>query len=268
MNLRKYWIILGVFIQDSMAYRSQVTLWMLTDIVPAIIMPFVWLAGFNGRSDIKGFGPGEIVMYYLTMTLLSNFVVAHVQWEMARDIKEGVLSKFLLYPFSYLRYHYLGNIAYRMMRVVLFAPFALLWFLIFRDEMGLATLSTLYLGWEFWAALLMGHLVAFFFALVLGNLAFYFVETTALFIGYYIVMAIFSGQIAPYALLPATLQNIARATPFRYTLSFPLEVMNGRIHGAAFWEGAAYQVFWLLVLYILALVGWKYGTRQYAGAGM
>lgn len=268
MNLRKYWTILGVFIQDSMAYRSQIMLWMLTDIVPAIIMPFVWLAGMQGRSDIKGFGPGEIVLYYLTMTLLSNFIVSHVQWEMSRDIKDGFLSKFLLYPFSYLRYHYIGNIAYRLMRVILFAPFAVLWFIIFRDEMDLATLQTLYLGWEFWVALVLGHLVAFFCALALGNLAFYFVETTALFVAYYIVTAVFSGQIAPYALLPETLQSIASATPFRYTLSFPLEVMNGTVHGAEFRQGAALQVLWLFVLYLMSLVGWKFGTRQYAGAGM
>jgi len=251
-----------------MAYRSQVTLWMLTDIVPAIIMPFVWLAGLNGRSNINGLGPGEIVMYYLTMTLLSNFVVAHVHWEMARDVKEGVLSKFLLYPFSYLRYQYIGNIAYRLMRVVLFLPFAALWFIIFRNEMGLSTLKGLYIGWEFWAALGLGHVVAFFFAIALGNLAFYFVETTAVFVSYYILLAIFSGQIAPFALLPETLQKVAALTPFRYTLSFPLEVLNGTIHGAAFWQGAAMQVFWLVALYLLTLLGWKYGTRQYAGAGM
>lgn len=251
-----------------MAYRSHVMLWMLTDIVPAIIMPFVWLAGMNGRTDIKGFGPGEIVLYYLTMTLLANFIVAHVHWEMSRDVKEGILSKFLLYPFSYMRYQYIGNVAYRLMRVLMFLPFAALWFLIFRKEMGMATLHSLYLGWEFWVALVLGHLVAFFFAMAMGNLAFFFVETAAVYVSYYILLAIFSGQLAPYAMLPDTLKAVAAATPFRYTLSFPLEVLNGSIHGAAFMHGTALQVAWLVALYALAQLGWKYGSRQYAGAGM
>jgi ABC-2 type transport system permease protein len=260
--------ILGVFVQDSMAYRSQVTLWMLTDIVPSIIMPFVWIAGLNGRTNIRGFGPAQLVMYYLTMTFISNFIVAHVQWEMARDIKEGILSKFLLYPFSYLRYQYLGNVAYRLMRCVLFLPFAVIWFVIFHRYMGVAALGDLHVGYEFWLTLGLGHLVAFWFAAALGTLGFFFIETQALYFGYYILLAVFSGQLAPYGLLPPGLRMVAEWTPFRYTLSFPLEVLNGRVHGDAFWTGVLFQAAWLALLWTLAQVGWRAGTKRYAGTGM
>lgn len=266
--MKRYLTILGVFVQDSLAYRSQVMLWMLTDIVPAIIMPFVWLAGFNGRDNINGFGPGNIVMYYLMMTFLSNFIVAHVQWEISRDVKEGMLNKFLLYPFSYLRYHYLGNIAYRLMRCVLFLPFVAVWLYIFRRQLDMETLRSLNLGYEFWLALGLGHLVAFFIALALGMLAFFFIETHFIYWGYYILMAVFSGQLAPYPMMPPLLRAIADWTPFRYTLSFPLEVIHGRAHGPAFWQGALAQLAWLVVLYAIAMVGWRAGTKRYAGTGM
>ena len=266
--MMKYWTILGVFIQDSLAYRSQVTLWMLTDLVPAMIMPFVWFAGFNGRSNIQGFGHSQFVMYYLTMTFLSNFVVSHIHWEMGRDIKDGQLSKFLLYPFSYMRYHFLGNAAYRVMRCGLFMPFLLIWLLVFHKYMGTAAFATLHVGAQFWLALGLGHLVAFVLAWALGTLGFFFVETQSLFITYYVCLSIFSGAMAPFSMLPRTLKTIAAFTPFRYTLSFPLEVLNGRAEGAFYWSGIQAQLVWLILLFVLGRIGWIRGTRQYAGAGM
>lgn len=267
-NLQRYSTILGVFIQDSLAYRSQITLWMLTDIVPAMIMPFVWFASQNGRSSIGGFTPSQFVLYYLSMTFLGNFIVSHIQWEMSRDVKDGTLSKFLLYPFSYQLYHFIGNLSYRVMRCAIFLPFVVLWVLIFHNYMDLASLRALNFGGDFWLALALGHLVAFYFAWAIGTLSFYFVEMESIFVAYYVMLAIFSGQLAPYALLPPALKTVATWTPFRYTLSFPLEVLNGRIQGAAFWEGVIGQVGWMIVLIVLGIIGWKRGSRHYTGAGM
>lgn len=266
--MKKYMIILGLFVQDSMVYRSQLTLWMLTDIVPAMIMPFVWFASMNGRSNIQGFGHAQFVMYYLTMTFLSNFIVSHIHWEVGQAIKEGTLSKFLLYPFSYMRYQFLGNAAYRVMRCVIFLPFVALWFLVFHKYMGANAFGSLHVGGQFWLALLLGHMVAFVLAWALGTLAFFFIETQSLFITYYISISIFSGQLAPYSMLPHTLKLVAAWTPFRYTLSFPLEVLNGRAMGDFYWAGIGGQIGWLIVLFLLGRIGWARGTRRYAGAGM
>jgi ABC-2 type transport system permease protein len=267
-SIKRYSIILGVFIQDSLAYRSQITLWMLTDIVPAMIMPFVWFASQNGRPSIGGFTSNQLVLYYLSMTFLGNFVVSHVQWEMSRDIKDGTLSKFLLYPLSYQLYHFIGNLSYRVTRCFIFLPFVVLWILVFHRYMDLHSLGALHLGWSFWLALGLGHTVAFFFAWALGTLAFYFVEMENIFVAYYVFLAIFSGQLAPYALLPPALKTVATWTPFRYTLSFPLEVLNGRVAGDAYWTGVVGQAGWLVVLIVLGNIGWRRGSRRYAGAGM
>jgi ABC-2 type transport system permease protein len=267
-SIKRYSIILGVFIQDSLAYRSQITLWMLTDIVPAMIMPFVWFASQNGRPSIGGFTSGQLVLYYLSMTFLGNFVVSHVQWEMSRDIKDGTLSKFLLYPLSYQLYHFIGNLSYRVTRCFIFLPFVALWVLVFHRYMDVHSLGALHLGWSFWMALALGHTVAFFFAWALGTLAFFFVEMENIFVAYYVFLAIFSGQLAPYPLLPPALKVVATWTPFRYTLSFPLEVLNGRVAGDAYWTGVAAQAGWLVILIVLGIVGWRRGSRRYAGAGM
>ena len=123
-------------------------------------------------------------------------------------------------------------------------------------------------GTPFWLALVLGNMVAFNLCWDLGMLAFYFVETQAVFIAQYILMAVFSGQIAPYSLLPGVLKSLATFTPFRYTLSFPLEIPNGRISGERMWQGMAMQVAWLLGLYLIGKIAWRYGSRKYTGVGL
>jgi ABC-2 type transport system permease protein len=266
--MRKYWAVLAVSFEDALAYRSQAVLWMLTDVVAAVIMPFVWLSSYNGRSAIGGFAPGQLAVYYLLMTLLSNFVVAHVQWEIGFAIRQGQLSKFLLYPLSYMSFMYISSGAWRIMRVFLFVPFGLLWLLIFREYVSLETFHGMNVGAPFWVALVLGNLVAFNLAWDLGMLAFYFVETQAVFIAYYILMAVFSGQLAPYNLLPGALKTLATFTPFRYSLSFPLEILNGRTTGDGIWHGMAMQAAWLVGLYLVGKLAWRYGSRKYTGVGL
>jgi len=52
--LRKVWAVFSIYFQDSLAYRGQAVIWILTDVVPALVMPLVWLSAYNGRSAIGG----------------------------------------------------------------------------------------------------------------------------------------------------------------------------------------------------------------------
>ena len=53
-----------------------------------------------------------------------------------------------------------------------------------------------------------------------------------------------AGQIAPVALLPGALQDLAIALPFRYMVGFPVEVITGQVSGSAMITGFAIQIGW------------------------
>jgi ABC-2 type transport system permease protein len=133
--LRKWWTVFSVYVQDSLTYRSQAVIWMMTDAVPAILMPLVWLSSYGGRPAIGGYSPAQMVAYYLAMLCLTNVMVTHIMWDMATEIREGRFAIYLTRPFSYMGFHYAGNLSWRLMRGVLFVPIFGFCALLFREHL-------------------------------------------------------------------------------------------------------------------------------------
>ncbi|MCS7208815.1 MAG: ABC-2 family transporter protein [Fimbriimonadales bacterium] len=257
--------LLKIYIADSLAYRASAFIWMLTDVVHCLVMPLVWLSAYGGREAIAGYNPGEMVTYYVMIAFTTNFIVSHIMWEVAWEIKEGYLSQWLLRPVPMVWRLVAQNLSWRALRMVLFAPVAVLalWY-----YGRFTTLSPIDLGGAFWLSVLLGHLVSFFTAYALAALAFWLQETQSVFSLYYAPMLLLSGWVAPIALMPSWLQVVAIVFPFRYTTAVPVEIAIGKLQGEAMWTEISLQALWVVVGIGAAHLLWRKGLRQYTGVGM
>ncbi len=263
--LSKVIALLKIYIADSLAYRASAFIWMLTDVVHCLVMPLVWLSAYNGREAIGGYNPGEMVTYYVAMAFVSNFVISHLMWDLAWEIKEGVLSQWLLRPMPIVWMLFARNLSWRALRMVLFVPVAGLALLYYSS---FTTLSGLNLGWAFWLSVLLGHLVSFWVAYALACLAFWLQEVQSVFSVYYAPMLLLSGWVAPIGLMPGWLQALAVVMPFRYTTAVPVEIAVGKLTGEAMLFQMGIQLLWIGVASVLATILWRLGIRQYSGVGM
>ena len=263
--VRKVWAVFSIYFQDSLAYRAQAVIWILTDVVPAMVMPLVWLSAYGGRSHIGGYAPGEMVLYYLCMVTFTNFVVTHQMWDVATEIKEGQFSVYLVRPFSYFQTNLIRNLAWRVFRLVVFVPMLALAVWIYAPHLTQARFEW---GPTFWLSLVMGHLVSFMLSYALGLLALFFQEVFSVYNIYYIPMLFLSGQLVPIGVFPEWLQALSRYMPFQYTVALPTEVFMGRVPETVAWQGIGIQVAWTVSLYLLAKVFWRKGLLYYTGVGM
>ena len=264
-SVSKWARMLSVFIQDALMYRAVAVVWILTDTIPALVMPLLWLHSFNGRSHIAGFDPSQLTAYYLVLLFNTNLIQCHVHWDMAQDIKEGRFSAYLIRPFSYQGMQYLGFLGWRAMRTTLFLPIFL----------GAAFFFRAYLRWDdyqisgaFFLSVVLGHLVSFFITYALGLLALYFVETRSLFNFWYMPLIIFSGQIAPIEMFPKVIQTVTYMLPFRYTIALPTEIFLGRLSPAQIQQGLLIQGGWIVIAYVLGAVLWRKGLKRFTGVGL
>lgn len=265
VNLRKWSTVFSVYMQDNLTYRSQAVIWMLTDAVPAVLMPLVWLASYHGRPAIGGFTPTTMVSYYLVMLCLSSIMITHIMWDIAFEVREGRFNIYLTRPFSYMAFQYAGNLSWRAMRGILFVPTFAACALIFWP----------YLRWEgyhvgplFWLAVLLGHLLSFVIGYALGLLALLFTEVRSIYMFYYMPMSFLSGEVVPLSLLPGWAERTAQVLPFRYTLAFPAELFLNKLTLAEIQAGFLIQTAWLVGFYLISRVLWRVGLRHYTGAGM
>lgn len=257
--------VFSIYFQDSLAYRGQALIWMSTDILPAVVMPLVWLSAYNGRDAIGGYAPGQMVLYYLCMVTLTNFVVAHMMWDVATEIKEGQFSVYLVRPFSYLQWMFIRNLAWRTFRLLLFMPMLAVFVWLFSAHI---TQQRFEWGAVFWLSLVMGHVVSFMLSYALGLLALFFQEVYSVYNIYYIPMLLFSGQLVPIGIFPEWLQALSRYMPFQYTVALPTEVFLGRVPEALAWQSIGVQVAWTVSLYLLSKLFWRKGLLYYTGVGM
>lgn len=263
--LRKWTTAFLVAMQDSLAYRGQASIWMLTDAAHAFLMALVWLASFQGRDDIGGFSRSGMVLYYLVMLCLTNLMQTHLQWDVSTEIREGNFSIYLTRPFSYMALHYAGNISWRVMRLTLALPVVLAYLAVFRTHLRWEDYNV---GLLFWTAVVGGHVLSFLVAYCLGLLAFFFTEVRGIYMFYYAPFAFLSGEMIPLDLLPPAMQRAADFSPFRYMLGFPVEIFLNRLQQGEALPGFLALAAWSLILAAAAKILWTRGLRHYTGVGM
>lgn len=264
LTLRKWWAIFSIYFQDGLAYRASGLIWLTTDLVTAVTMPLVWASAAQGGA-IKGFTSSDFVLYYLAMLLLTSFVTSHIMWDLAMEIKEGQFSVMLVRPISFFQYTFFRNLSWRILRPILFAPMFLLLLWGYR---GYLAGAHVFLGWQFWVALLLGHLLSFTFVVMMSMLALFVQEATSIFELYYIPMLFLSGQLFPVGVLPDWAKTLTKLFPFYFTTGAPTEILIGRLTGPAMIGALWWQLGWCLCTYIAARLLWKKGLRYYTGVGM
>jgi ABC-2 type transport system permease protein len=263
-KLRQTLGLLRIYIADGLAYRAAGVIWVLTDVATAVTMPLVWLAA-NRNGPIAGYSPSDLVLYYLSMLMLGSFITSHFMWEISAEIREGAFSSHIVRPVSYLRFILVRNLAWRMVRSLIFLPFFCLILAFYR---GSVDVSRIHLGWELWTAVALGHLVSVMFVLAMSMIALFTQEAQSIFELYYFPMLFLSGQLFPIALLPDWVRWLAVVFPFYYTTGVPTEIMVGRLSGSAAVQAMGVQLLWAGVSYLLFKALFAKGSRVYTGVGM
>ncbi len=261
---RKWRAVYAINLQETVAYRASMAIWILTDLTTAITMPLVWAAAASSGS-IAGITTGGFTLYYLAMLLVGSFVTSHIMWDVATEIREGIFSIFLIRPFSFYQYTFLRNLSWRTVRPVITLPFFLVLFVLFRPLMGDVSV---YLGWEFWTSVLLGHLVSFTLVMAMAMLALYVQEAYAIFELYYVPQMFLSGYLFPVALLPDWAQTVSKMMPFYFTIGAPVEILIGKVEGGEALRVMGAQCVWIVACYLGGLLLWRKGLQYFTGTGM
>lgn len=90
---------------------------------------------------------------------------------------------------------------------------------------------------------------------------FWLVDTRGVQVFYMVVSGFFAGLFVPLPLLPGWLQVVVYATPFPSLLQYPVNVLSGRVSGAAAAGLIGIQIGWLLVTVAAGQVLTRAGRR-------
>lgn len=159
------------------------------------------------------------------------------------DIADNISSKIVSLPFT---------VAAAVGMTVLFRP---------------ALKPSLWVTVVFVPVLCLAFLVRFLVEWTLGLAAFWTTRINAINQIHHMALLFFSGQIAPYELLPRPLQWASSVLPFRWTLGFPVELILGRLTPNQVLTGIAAQAVWLVAALALLKIAWRASLKKYSAVG-
>ncbi len=260
---------INVGIQNTLAYRMNFLFRAVFTLIPLLANILLWKTIFSDKTageTVGAYNLSEMVSYYLLILIVSSMTAVNEDdWQIAADIRNGVISQFLLKPMDYLTFRLSLFLANRLIYVLVAAiPVGL--FLLWQKQYwsGPANLDALALSIF---SLILTGLLQFLMSFTMALLAFWVLEVATFIFILYAFEYIAGGHLFPIDLLPNWLETILYWTPFPYLLSFPVLIYLGRVEGQEMWNGLIVQFVWLILAFVAARFVWNRGIKSYTAVG-
>lgn len=261
--LKTYPTLLKAYYARSIEYRGQIIIWILSSVLP-LIMLMVWLtiAGQQG-APIGGYDAVGFISYYLMVTLFRRLTGVWLIWDMDHDIREGALSPQLLKPLHPVHYMFANALAGKPIQLIIVLPPIALASILFGAHYDLSLLSLVMAA----LALFGGMVIEFLVQVIIGTTAFWITQATAVAELWFWIRSLLSGWVIPLALFPAALIGPLNWLPFRYTLSFPIEIVLGRLSIDQIVFGFGVEAMWIAIFFFVFQHLWRRGLKLYGAVG-
>nr|WP_238355212.1 ABC-2 family transporter protein [Kribbella sandramycini] len=263
-NLRVLRRMTAAEIAQQSIYRGSWVIFMLANIFVPVTSLLIWRTALAHGARL----PVD-ERYVTTYFVLLGFVtMATSSWAagfIASDIRLGTLSSWMVRPASLLLGFVANNLSEKLLKLIALVPMiGIVWWL-FRESMVVPA------GFGRWAlfavAVLLGAVLVFTIDILIAALAFWLDDVSALVQARVIIASVLSGAVVPLALMPSWSRGFVEFQPFRFTVSFPVEIVAGRLSGAELLLGFGLQLGYVVLAGVLARVVWAAGLRAYSAVG-
>lgn len=266
--MSKYWVVFRVAISERLVYRADFFIATFLRFIPIITTILLWRAIFDGAKieQVGGLAYSQMVSYYLFVMISRAFgSMPRLATDIAIDIRDGGLRKYLLQPIDYIGYNIALRGAHKLIYFVMAAlPYTFVFWLC-RDFLP---------GWPTGAAfglsilsLILAFMLGFAINALIGMLGFWFLEVSSLLHVFMTAQYFLSGHMFPLSLLPDSIQQIVTLLPFAYETYYPAMILLQRLSTSEMIHVIMIQCAWVLVLGGLTRLAWSRGLRRYAAYG-
>lgn len=263
----RYVRILALHFQDVFQNRGRSFIYFLMGLLNPLLQLLFWSGAISDSSAIGAYWSfGEMASYYLLITIATSFLVVHIEQDVAfLDIKEGVLAKYLLHPFSYFISKFMEELPWRMIQGL----FGLLVFAIFLSftHISFPLITNPLQIILAMAIFLLALCISYTFKMVLGLAALWTTDFWGILSIEEVVFLIFGGVVMPLTYYPAPLEKISYFLPLAYIVYFPVVVVQGKLSELEMLGVIIAQIVWIGLLYGLYRMVWQRGLQKFTAVG-
>ncbi|MBN2100834.1 hypothetical protein JW710_02990 [Candidatus Dojkabacteria bacterium] len=264
IELKYIWSVFLLKLDMWSVYRLKLIVWIISGILEPIIWSVLWYVTAQESADLVMSG-AEILSYYLLTALMNRITRSWTFDTLRKEIREGRYTKYLLWPKGIIGFRIGADWSDRVVTLAALLPFWFIWLFILQSK-GLFEVTISNIG-LFFVAVILATFVRFYLDMFLAHLALFWVKLDGLSTVYWSAYRLFGGITVPLVLLPAWAFGITKIMPFRYVVSFPIEVFQGLISNEEIIRGFIICMAWIIVEYAALQVVFRVGIKNYESVG-
>ncbi len=248
----------------QLQYRASLAIWLLGLVLAPVISLVVWTTvAASGGGQAGGFSQGEFAAYFLALLVANHLTFTWVAWDFEFRVRNGSLSGQLLRPVDPIHANIADNVTYKVITLLAVVPATAVLAWAFEPAADTSWLNLVL----FLPVVALAATLRFLVEYSLAMAAFWTTRVFAINDLYYVPLFFFSGQLVPLALLPDWVRAVGNLLPFRWMLSFPVEVAIGRVAPSEVPIGVACQLAWIGAFLVVRSMAWRHGVRRYSAVG-
>lgn len=255
-------------IRKVFAYRADFWIQYLFNIAAHIgVAYFLWKAIFeaNGVTEMRGYSFTGLMLYYLLVPLISRIIFGSELGAIGREIYDGSLTRYLIYPVNFFQYKLMQYLAHSLIYFIQMGVGLTAFVLLFGvpGDVNFSAISLLVIPTLFLSALL-----NFTITLTLELFAFWADNVWTLLVMVRFSVGLLGGGMLPLAFFPEWGETILRKLPFVYLTAFPADLIMGKLSLIDWAQGSVITVIWTLIFAFAATRVWRAGSYKYTGVGI
>ncbi len=251
-------------LSSEFAYKWQVLVWIVSDAIQPVIFALLWSA--VATSGTRDFTQADMISYYFMVLIVSRLTQDWSVQFISNSIIAGDFSKYLIRPFNYLSEMFGISLAIRTLRIILMLPLIIVGYFLFGRYLSYELIPSTII--TFILAIGIGFVINFLLGNIFALLAFFIKQIVGLRALYVNVLSILSGEYIPLKVLAVGILFIFEVLPFRYVLSFPIEIISGDLSYSQIQRGFIISAIWIIVLSVLYKLVYKYAIMKYESEGI
>ncbi len=257
--------IFSAFWQIVLTYRGM----MVIQAVRLLLLPVVLLSAWLSIEKMPGnpYSDADYLLYYLLVPFILNITDSRSIFKFASAVKDGSLSRDLLKPYPAPLLFLIETVTGNLVQLVYLLPMTIAGLFFFRQRLPQIDFNYQLVTY-FGLALAGGAILRMLVSGSIALLGFWLENVTTLNLvlngG---IWALLGGMIVPVATFPDTIREIAGYLPYRYMLSFPIEILTGRLGHDELISGFLVILAWSAIFGVLCRGIWCRGLKAFTAYG-
>jgi len=233
-----------------------------------IIAYYLWKSiFFHTQSEVmSGHTMQSMIFYYLIAPLLFRIQQGQGIGFISREIYDGQLNKYLLYPTNIFKMKEATYFAHSAFFLFQFFVILISYNYFFYDP-EVYTFSVVNLG-LFLLDITLITILFFYLFTICEFMAFWFDNIWSLGVILRFGASFLGGGLIPLIFFPDWAQTILQYTPFPYLIDFPFKLLTGKMITSDILPKFLITFGWLLLFKFISRFIWNRGKYQYSGVGI